>query len=143
MSPSWQEVTRQVRERAGNRCEYCCMHQALQGATFHVEHIRPICEGGTDSLDNLAWACPGCNLSKSSRLHVADPSTGAIVPLFNPRTDRWSQHLRWVGHRLAGRTPIGRGLIAAFDLNHERRLRIRQAEEAFDLFPPRRKRKGG
>jgi hypothetical protein len=118
------------------------MHQALQGGTFHVEHIRPISAGGSDSLDNLAWACPGCNLAKSSRLRVKDPSTGVVVPLFNPRTDRWSQHLHWVGYRLAGRTPIGRALIAAFDLNHARRLLIREAEESFDLFPPRRRRKG-
>jgi hypothetical protein len=26
--------------------------------------------------------------------------------------------------------------VAAFDLNHPRRLLIREAEEMFDLFPP-------
>jgi hypothetical protein len=30
---------------------------------------------------------------------------------------------------------MGRALITAFDLNHTRRLRIRQAEELFSLFP--------
>lgn len=28
-----------VRRRAQGRCEYCRMSQALQGATFHIEHI--------------------------------------------------------------------------------------------------------
>ena len=35
------ELAAAVRERAGGRCQYCLMHQALQGATFHVEHIIP------------------------------------------------------------------------------------------------------
>ena len=44
-----------VRSRAGNRCEYCQMHQSLQGATFHVEHISPRASGGLSTPDNLAW----------------------------------------------------------------------------------------
>ena len=43
-----------VRSRAGDRCEYCRMHQSLQGATFHVEHVRPASAGGPSSPDNLA-----------------------------------------------------------------------------------------
>jgi hypothetical protein len=57
-----EELTRQVEARAQLRCEYCRMHQALQGATFHVEHILPGSRGGPTVLDNLAWACPSCNL---------------------------------------------------------------------------------
>ena len=33
------EIALQVEARAASRCEYCGMHQALQGGTFHVEHI--------------------------------------------------------------------------------------------------------
>jgi 5-methylcytosine-specific restriction endonuclease McrA len=58
------DVLRQAEARAGERCEYCRMHQALQGATFHVEHIVPSSRGGPTELRNLAWACPGCNLRK-------------------------------------------------------------------------------
>ena len=46
------------------------MHQSLQGATFHVEHIVPRCLGGLSKLENLAWACPSCNLHKSNRVEV-------------------------------------------------------------------------
>ncbi len=136
MSPSRAEVQRQVEARAGQRCEYCRMHQSLQGASFHVEHIVPISLGGTDDLDNLAWACPGCNLKKSNRVTATDPVTGTEVRLLHPRLDRWEEHLAWQEYTLVGLTPIGRALIAAFDLNHERRCRIRQAEEVFGLFPP-------
>jgi hypothetical protein len=34
------------------------------------------------------------------------------------------------------RRATGRATIAALDLNHERRIRIRQAEQMFGLFPP-------
>ncbi len=57
MSVSWAERQRIVSDRAGQRCEYCRMHQDLQGAVFHVEHIVPKSGGGSDELDNLAWAC--------------------------------------------------------------------------------------
>jgi hypothetical protein len=136
MTPSQAELLQMVRDRAGDRCEYCAMHQALQGATFHLEHIVPVSSGGPTTLENLAWACPGCNLTKSNRLTVPDPDSDAFVPLFNPRTDVWSHHLAWDGYRLVGLTVVGRALIAAFGLNHPRRLLIREAEQHFGLFPP-------
>jgi len=92
VSASWVETTRQVTARAGSRCEYCRMHQSLQGATFHIEHITPRAAGGSDAADNLALACPSCNLGKSDRVRVPDPSTAEAVPLFNPRTDLWADH---------------------------------------------------
>lgn len=125
-----------VEGRAGSRCEYCQMHQGLQGATFHVEHTVPRCRGGSSDPDNLAWACPGCNLRKSSRIEAPDPASGLRTPLFSPRTQRWAEHFRWDGHQLIGRTPVGRATVAALDLNHPRRLRIREAEAIFGLFPP-------
>jgi hypothetical protein len=61
MSPLWADIVQQVEDRAAGRCEYCLMHQSLQGATFHVEHIVPKSDEGLDELDNLAWACPSWN----------------------------------------------------------------------------------
>jgi hypothetical protein len=112
------------------------MHQALQGATFHVEHVLPLTQGGPTNLDNLALACPSCNLHKAARTEVADPDSGALVPLYNPRAERWTDHFAWQVYRVVGLTAVGRALIAAFDLNHPRRLRTREAEERFGLFPP-------
>jgi len=112
------------------------MHQSLQGASFHLEHVVPISRGGESELGNLAWSCPGCNLQKSNRIEAMDPDTGSIVVLFHPRTDLWKEHFAWDDYQLVGRTPSGRATIAAFDLNHERRVRIRQAEQMFGLFPP-------
>ena len=130
------EIIRQAEARAGQRCEYCRMHQALQGATFHLEHIVPTSRGGKTELGNLAWACPGCNLHKSDRTQAADPDTGALVPLFNPRTEGWAEHFEFHGYQVVGRTPVGRAAVRLLDLNHPRRVLIRQAEEHFNLFPP-------
>jgi hypothetical protein len=93
---------------------------------------------GGDPSDpgNLAWACPGCNLRKSDRVVATDPAAGVSVPLFNPRVDQWREHFRWDGYRVGALTAVGRAAVAALDLNHERRLRIRAAEELFGLFPP-------
>ena len=129
-------LKRMVADRAGSRCEYCRMHQSLQGGTFHVEHVVPRCHGGSSHPDNLALACPGCNLSKSDRVVSTDPETGAEVPLFHPRSDEWNAHCRWEEYELQGLTPVGRATIAALGLNHPRRIRIRQAEQRFGLFPP-------
>lgn len=133
---SWAAIVQQVTARAGARCEYGRMHQALQGATFHIEHIVPTVRSGSSDPDNLALACPRCNLHKSDRVEVADPNSAAFVPLFHPRRDQWAEHFRWQGHRVVGLTAVGRATVFALDLNHSRRLFIRQAEELFQMFPP-------
>jgi hypothetical protein len=133
---SWAEIVQAVQARAGGRCEYCRMHQALQGATFHVEHIMPSSRGGASDLHNLAWSCPGCNLRKSDRIQAMDPESGVMVPFFNPRTDQWTDHFRFDAYQVIGQTSVGRATAAILDLNHRRRLLIRQAEERFGLWSP-------
>jgi hypothetical protein len=130
------ELERLTAERAGNRCEYCRMHQALQGATFHLEHVIPISRGGTSELSNLALACPACNLKKSDRVEVTDPETGDLVTLFHPRQDSWKDHFAWEDYHLIGLTAKGRGTVNALAFNDARKIKIRQAEQGFGLFPP-------
>jgi hypothetical protein len=112
------------------------MHQSLQGATFHIEHIAPKASGGLDDPENLALACPSCNLAKSNRFMVTDPESKIPVLLFNPRTDHWEDNFFWDDCRIVGRTAIGRATVEALNLNHPRRLLIREAEKWFNLFPP-------
>ena len=130
------ELSRTVRARAQGRCQYRLMHESLQGATFHVEHIIPQCKGGRSELENLALACPGCNLHKAGRQSVIDPVTGESVQLFNPILQTWPEHFRFSGYRIEGLTPVGRATIEALNLNHPRRQRIREVEEAFGLYHP-------
>ncbi|MBN3944280.1 HNH endonuclease signature motif containing protein [Nostoc sp. NMS9] len=56
-----------VIQRASDRCEYCCLSQAGQEATFHIDHVTPVVAGGKTTADNLALACVSCSLHKSHR----------------------------------------------------------------------------
>ena len=115
-----------VRERAGNRCEYCQLHQTESPlAALHVEHIGPKVHGGTDGLDNLALACIDCNLHKGANLTGIDPETGQVTVLFNPRQQPWDEHFEWLGIRIHGRTAIGRTTVRVLDLNSDDQLALR------------------
>jgi 5-methylcytosine-specific restriction endonuclease McrA len=82
------EIRRQVVERAGNCCEYCLLHQDLAASTHQVDHVIAEKHGGQTSLDNLALSCMVCNRRKGSDIGSLDPTTGVLVPLFNPRTQQ-------------------------------------------------------
>ena len=43
--------------------------------------------------------------------------TGALVPLFNPRRQRWERHFVWNGAILVGRTRIARATIRVLAIN--------------------------
>jgi 5-methylcytosine-specific restriction endonuclease McrA len=117
-----------VRQRAENRCEYCQRRQVDSPLIpLHVEHIVPRRHGGTDSLDNLALACPECNLHKGSNLTGIDPGSNEVTRLFDPRRDRWQDHLAWEGPRIVGLTAIGRTTVRVLELNAPARTRVRLA----------------
>jgi hypothetical protein len=115
-----------VRRRAGDRCEYCRLPQhAVPFATFHVEHIRAKQHGGLEDPENLALSCDRCNAFKGPNLTAIDPSTKTLVSLYNPRTQRWSEHFKQVGFELAGLTDIGRATVTLLNMNAPHRVRLR------------------
>jgi 5-methylcytosine-specific restriction endonuclease McrA len=80
-----------VRQRAGERCEYCHIPDRGSELPFHVEHIVASVHQRNDDPSNLAWACPRCNLHKGTNLTTIDPFTGERADVFNPRTDVWEE----------------------------------------------------
>ena len=129
-------LRRQVVLRAQNRCEYCGLAQAGQEAAFHADHVVPVLAGGRTTFENLALACVSCSLRKGARQQAADPLTGAVATLYNPREDLWRLHFRWNGVRLVGLSPTGRATILALKLNRPVALAIRQEEAAWHRHPP-------
>jgi len=116
----------QVRQRAADRCEYCGLPQsALPFVRFQIDHILPQKHGGTDDLQNLSLCCTRCNLHKGPNLSGVDDETGAIVTLFNPRTDNWQDHFENRGALIVGRTPTGRATVRVFNMNEDRRVQLR------------------
>jgi hypothetical protein len=86
---------RAIVERAKGRCEYCQSLADFATQSFSLEHIMPISKDGETGLENLALACPGCNGHKYNKTQYPDPVDGAVVPLYNPRTQRWRDHFCW------------------------------------------------
>ncbi len=115
-------VRQHVRERAGNRGEYCRLPQEAYDLTFHVEHIVASQHQRDDDLSNLALACDRCNLNKGTNLVTIDQETGERVNLFNPRTDSWEDHFSFVGAEIVGLTATGRATARLLQMNSERRL---------------------
>ena len=102
-------VRRQVRDRAGDCCEYCRHPASYSCAPFVCEHVLPRVLGAGSTAEELAWSCPACNGHKYDKTRSRDPQTGQIVPLFNPRRQRWSRHFAWrTGFlQIEGRTATG------------------------------------
>ena len=117
---------RPVRERAGDRCEYCRLHQNQSELLHHIEHVVARRHGGTDHVDNLALACHRCNLHKRPNLSGVDPFTAVIVSLFNPRDGRWKEHFAFRQEFIEGLTPTGRATVEVLALNDARRLALRR-----------------
>jgi len=121
--------------RAGNRCEYCGLSQAQQEAVFHIDHIVPRASGGPNSESNLALACVSCSLHKAAKLAGVDPDSGNEVSLFNPRSQKWTEHFQWNGEIAVGITVTGRATVTALKMNRPLIIAIRQEEKMRGRHP--------
>ena len=128
-----------VQIRADNCCEYCFAQDNFSHDPFSEEHILPVTKGGLYILDNLAWACLGCNFSKGPATSAIDFLTGSLVPLYNPREDNWETHFEW--HEdftiLVGLTPIGRATITRLKLNRPGLINFRSVLVSQGIHPPK------
>lgn len=114
--------------RAKNRCEYCQLGQDSQVATFPVDHVLPASLLGITELDNLALACPRCNSKKWKHVEALDAETGKVVPLFNPRDQKWTDHFQWSKEDptvIEGLSASGRATLILLDMNSSQHLTIR------------------
>lgn len=55
----------EVFKRDAFRCQYC--GEAAPDVVLHIDHIKPVKEGGDNDLTNLITSCSNCNLGKSAR----------------------------------------------------------------------------
>lgn len=129
---------RLVMERAQGRCEYCQCFVRYANDPFVVEHIVPLVRGGTSSIDNLAFACAGCNGHKYNKVIALDPVDDKEVALFHPRQQRWTEHFGWSTDYLTiiGLTPTGRATIEALQLNRPGVVNLRELLYLARKHPP-------
>lgn len=115
-----------IRERAGDRCEYCRLPQKCTILPHEIDHIRARKHRGPTTLENTCWCCAQCNGAKSSNATGYDPATDELVPLFNPRADRWDDHFAWDGPQLVGKTTTARATIDVLRINQVDRVEHRR-----------------
>lgn len=115
-----------VRQRAGERYEYCLLPEAVDPYPFHVEHVIARQHGGDDADENLAWACSRCNIFKGTNLSSVDSETGRIVDLYDPRKQTWSDHFDIRDAEIVGLTPTGRATVQLLQMNTARRVDLRR-----------------
>ena len=111
------KIRQKIATRAGFRCEYCRVHQDDSNFLYHIEHIISKKHGGSDDIENLAFACSRCNWKKGSDLGTVLPQESEFVFIFNPRKENWFEHFEIVNGVLVAKTRTGAATIQLLQLN--------------------------
>jgi len=130
-----QELRTEVAQRAGRRCEFCLIHEDDAGFPHQVDHIVSRKHGGSSTSENLAYACVVCNRHKGSDVASIDPRTGAMVPIFDPRKDRWRDHFRLEGTLIEPISGSGRATVRLLQLNAPERILERRLLQSLRRYP--------
>jgi hypothetical protein len=64
----------EVLNRDGHRCRSCGRSAEHRGVRLEVDHIRPVCAGGSDDPSNLRALCEECNRGKGGRIPARLPN---------------------------------------------------------------------
>ncbi len=128
----------QIIERANRLCEYCRCSMDYSAQPFVIDHIVPIAEGGTTTMENLAFACGGCNGHKYTKVQALDPVSRELVSLYNPRTQKWLDNFVWSDDflQVVGLTSVGRATINALQMNRSGVVNMRKLLLMAGLHPP-------
>jgi len=60
---TFSDIQTQYNRQMG-KCFYC---GKKVGNSYHVDHIVPLSKGGSNGPENIAIACPTCNMSKGAK----------------------------------------------------------------------------
>lgn len=133
-----ESLRQKVRQRAGNRCEYCLSHQDYIMGRLQIDHIKPLAKGGFNTEDNLCLACELCNQYKWTQTEGFDTESSKLVSLFNPRNQEWNEHFTWnlEGTEIIGITACGRATVVALRLNNNLAMIVRSNWVQAGWHPP-------
>jgi HNH endonuclease len=118
-----------VYERARGFCEYCKISEEVSFAKHQIDHVIAEKHGGLTVEQNLALSCTICNKHKGSDISSIDYETDAIVPLFNPRKDVWSEHFKIENGTFIGLTANARATIRLLQINNLSRVEERKMKQ--------------
>ncbi|MCD4684682.1 MAG: HNH endonuclease [Anaerolineae bacterium] len=129
------ELRRQIHTRAQGRCEYCLIHEQFTMKTHEVDHVVAEKHGGPTEDANLCLSCFDCNRHKGSDLCSLDTVSSAVVTLFHPRHDVWSDHFRLNGGFIEPLTPKGRVSARLLRMNTPERIAERARLKRLNRYP--------
>lgn len=119
------EMREKVRVRYNYCCAYCSVSEIDIGGLLEIEHFRPVSKGGTDSLDNLVYACTICNRHKAS--YWPEETVSDNLRLLHPGIDRIEEHTAELTNgTLIGLTERGWFHINWLHLNRPQLIGFRQ-----------------
>jgi hypothetical protein len=129
-------LRREVIQRAGSCCEYCLTGMEYRPIDFVIDHVIAEKHGGPTQSDNLCLSCYWCNSYKGSDLSSVDWELGrAIVPLYNPREQKWIDHFRLDGIEIVPLTTHGRVTVFLLQLNARERVKERKLLMELGVYP--------
>jgi hypothetical protein len=132
-------LRRQVIARAHGCCEYCLMNTEDRAIDFAIDHIIAEKHGAATKSLNLCLSCYWCNSYKGSDISSVDwADDGKIVPLFNPRQERWDDHFQLDGARIVPLSATGRVTVFLLQLNAPERIQERKLLIELGAYPPQR-----
>lgn len=124
-----------VKERAGDICEYCLLHQEDAFFSFHIDHIISLKHGGSHERDNFCLACLYCNTNKGSNVGTVLPPGDRFLPLYHPRKQKWTEHFEIEGFEIIPKTDIGKATAKVLEFNHPDRLAEREILIRIGRYP--------
>lgn len=120
-------LRRDVRERAGDCCEYCRLAETSGIITFVIDHVIAEKHGGEMISENLCLSCYRCNSYKGSDISSVDWSAnGQIVSLYNPRQQKWDDNFKLHNALIQPLTGSGRVTVSLLRLNEPERIEERE-----------------
>ncbi len=124
-----------VIERAGHRCEYCRVLEYLSAFDYHIDHIIGIQHGGPDTILNFAYVCSPCNWKKGPNISTILNLNSPLIPLFNPRTQNWTEHFETKNGLITPLSIVGEATIKLLELNTPNKVEERYEMMLAGFYP--------
>lgn len=75
-------VSREVNRKLDDVRKEIENQQMLNGRAYHLDHIKPVAEGGEHTAKNIVLSCEKCNLSQRKRKIANDDDIKKILKEF-------------------------------------------------------------
>lgn len=103
--------------------------------SFELDHIIAQKHGGTDEIENLAYACAHCNQHKGSDLVTVLETFDEYVPIFNPRIHTWEEHFLVNEGEILHKSRIGQATVKLLRFNEPDLLILRKLLQKLGRYP--------